>query len=98
MGHFSRECRQPRNQDSRSWNQDSSRRTVNVKEIRPKAMVTINGVGFDWIYMAKMSKNIPNELKESTKVKESFNFPLVKKLVSNDKLEKKNVVPTDAKI
>nr|GEY10665.1 hypothetical protein [Tanacetum cinerariifolium] len=47
MGHFSRECRQPRNQDSRSWNQDSSRRTVNLEETPPKAMVAIDGVGFD---------------------------------------------------
>nr|GEW02971.1 ribonuclease H-like domain-containing protein [Tanacetum cinerariifolium] len=44
------------------------------------------------------SENIPNELKESTKVNESFDVPLVKKLVSDDKLEKKIVVPTDAKI
>nr|GEZ73729.1 hypothetical protein [Tanacetum cinerariifolium] len=44
------------------------------------------------------SENIPNELKESTKVKESFDVPLVKKLVSDNKLEKKIVVPTDAKI
>nr|GFB86410.1 hypothetical protein [Tanacetum cinerariifolium] len=44
------------------------------------------------------SENIPNELKESTKVKESSNVPLVKKLVSDDKLEKKTVVSTDAKI
>nr|GEZ88004.1 ribonuclease H-like domain-containing protein [Tanacetum cinerariifolium] len=43
----------PRNQDSRSWNQDSSRRTVNVEETPPKAMVAIDGVGFDWSYMAE---------------------------------------------
>nr|GEV86981.1 hypothetical protein [Tanacetum cinerariifolium] len=44
------------------------------------------------------SENIPNELKESTKVKKSFDVPLVKKLVSYDKLEKKIVVPNAAKI
>nr|GEV01536.1 reverse transcriptase domain-containing protein [Tanacetum cinerariifolium] len=44
------------------------------------------------------SENIPNELKESTEVKESFDVPLVKKLVSYDKLEKKTVVPDAAKI
>nr|GEV18073.1 hypothetical protein [Tanacetum cinerariifolium] len=44
------------------------------------------------------SENIPNKLKESTKFKESSDVPLVKKLVSDDKLEKKTVVPTDAKI
>nr|GEV49029.1 hypothetical protein [Tanacetum cinerariifolium] len=168
-----------------SWNQDSSRRSVHVKEITPKAMVAIDEVGFEWSYMAEdevptnmaltafldseasksldkligsqvidksrkgvgfesynavppprirlfsppkidlsysgleefqqpeferygpksskiesknTSENIPNELKESTNVKESFDVPLAKKLVSDDKLEKKTIVPTDAKI
>ncbi|GJX28680.1 ribonuclease H-like domain-containing protein [Tanacetum coccineum] len=43
MGHFTRECRGPRNQDSRNRNQDSSRRTVNVEETSSKAMVAIDG-------------------------------------------------------
>ncbi|GJS51111.1 putative ribonuclease H-like domain-containing protein [Tanacetum coccineum] len=47
-----RECKGPRNQDSRNKNQDSSRRTVNVEETSSKAMVAIDGVGFDWSYMA----------------------------------------------
>ncbi|GJV72832.1 hypothetical protein Tco_1492827, partial [Tanacetum coccineum] len=33
-------------------NQDSSRRTVNVEETSSKAMVAIDGAGFDWSYMA----------------------------------------------
>nr|GEW43556.1 putative ribonuclease H-like domain-containing protein [Tanacetum cinerariifolium] len=53
MGHFVREYRGPRNQDSRNMYQDSSRRTMHEEEIPPKAMVAINGVGFDWSYMAK---------------------------------------------
>nr|GFC15373.1 ribonuclease H-like domain-containing protein [Tanacetum cinerariifolium] len=52
LGHFARECRQPRNQDSRNMNQDSSRRTVNVEETASKAIVAIDGAGFDWSYMA----------------------------------------------
>ncbi|GKA81847.1 putative ribonuclease H-like domain-containing protein [Tanacetum coccineum] len=32
MGHFARECKNPRNQESRPRNQDSSRRTVNVED------------------------------------------------------------------
>nr|GEW43077.1 hypothetical protein [Tanacetum cinerariifolium] len=44
------------------------------------------------------SENIPNELKESTEVKGSFDVSLVKKLVSDDKLEKNTVVPNAAKI
>ncbi|GKC16023.1 putative ribonuclease H-like domain-containing protein, partial [Tanacetum coccineum] len=51
MGHFTWECRGPRNQDSRNKNQDSSRRTVNVEETSSKAMVAIDGAGFDWSYM-----------------------------------------------
>ncbi|GJW85291.1 hypothetical protein Tco_0158436 [Tanacetum coccineum] len=35
-----------------NWNQDSSRRTVNVEETSSKAMVAINGAGIDWSYMA----------------------------------------------
>ncbi|GJY23041.1 ribonuclease H-like domain-containing protein [Tanacetum coccineum] len=52
MGHFARECRGPRNQESRARNQDNSRRTVNVEDISSKAMVAIDGACFDWSYMA----------------------------------------------
>ncbi|GKA34107.1 ribonuclease H-like domain-containing protein [Tanacetum coccineum] len=52
MGHFARECRGPRNQDNRNRNQDSSRRTINIEETSSKAMVAIDGAGFDWSYMA----------------------------------------------
>ncbi|GKB39048.1 putative ribonuclease H-like domain-containing protein [Tanacetum coccineum] len=60
MGHFARECRNPRNQDSRgrnhdTWNrnQDSSKRTVNVEDASEKAMFAIDGVGFDQSDMAE---------------------------------------------
>ncbi|GJU82740.1 hypothetical protein Tco_1285105 [Tanacetum coccineum] len=46
------ECRGPRNQDNRNRNQDNSRRTVNVEETSSKAMVAIDGAGFDWSFMA----------------------------------------------
>ncbi|GJU54802.1 hypothetical protein Tco_1228516 [Tanacetum coccineum] len=35
--------RGPRNQDNRNWNQDSSRRTVNVEETSSKVMLAIDG-------------------------------------------------------
>nr|GEY05486.1 ribonuclease H-like domain-containing protein [Tanacetum cinerariifolium] len=53
IGHFARECRGPRNQDSINRYRDSSRRTLNVEETPPKAMVAIDGVGCDWSYMAE---------------------------------------------
>ncbi|GJY82991.1 hypothetical protein Tco_0496367, partial [Tanacetum coccineum] len=46
------ECRNPRSQENRSRSQDSSRRTVNVEESSSKAMLAIDGTGFDWSYMA----------------------------------------------
>nr|GEX52619.1 ribonuclease H-like domain-containing protein [Tanacetum cinerariifolium] len=49
MGHFARECRSPRNQESRPRNQDSSKKTVNVEDTFSKAMVAIDGA---WSYMA----------------------------------------------
>ncbi|GKA40263.1 hypothetical protein Tco_0732856 [Tanacetum coccineum] len=44
--------RGPRNQDNRNRNQDSSRRTVNMEATSSKAMVAIDGAGFDWSFMA----------------------------------------------
>ncbi|GJW87859.1 putative ribonuclease H-like domain-containing protein [Tanacetum coccineum] len=43
LGHFARECRGPKNQDSRNLNQDNSRRTVNVEETSSKSMLAIDG-------------------------------------------------------
>nr|GEU34598.1 hypothetical protein [Tanacetum cinerariifolium] len=45
MGHFARECRSPRSQESRPRNQDSSRQTVIVEDTSSKAMVAIDGAG-----------------------------------------------------
>nr|GEV30797.1 hypothetical protein [Tanacetum cinerariifolium] len=51
MGHFAKECRSPRSQESRPRNQESSRKTVIVEDTSSKAMVAIDGAGFDWSYM-----------------------------------------------
>ncbi|GJV42557.1 putative ribonuclease H-like domain-containing protein, partial [Tanacetum coccineum] len=48
-----REYRSLRNQESRPRNQDSSRNTVNVEETSSKAMIAINGAGFDWSLMVE---------------------------------------------
>ncbi|GJR70285.1 ribonuclease H-like domain-containing protein [Tanacetum coccineum] len=46
-GHFARECRVPRNQDSR--NMEPTRRTVQVEETTLNALVSqCNGFGYDW--------------------------------------------------
>ncbi|GJS10308.1 ribonuclease H-like domain-containing protein [Tanacetum coccineum] len=140
MGHFTRECRGPRNQDSRNKNQGGeknqkgSRRTINVEETSSKAMVAIDGAGFDWSYMVddevprnmdlmafsesepdlsnsgleefqqlefegygpKTSKSVNEDI--YNKVRESPDALLVEELVLDDKLEKKTVFLTVAKI
>ncbi|GJX92589.1 hypothetical protein Tco_0347175 [Tanacetum coccineum] len=168
-----KECKGPRNQDNMSRNQDSSRRTINVEEISSKAMLAIDGAGFDWSFMfnlatyksglasveeqlvfykknevlfceqlAVLKRDISykdseisvlkseleklkqekesNQLKiekfdnaskrygpktsksvsedTSNEVRKSPDASLVEELVSNDKLEKKTVFPTIAKI
>nr|GEU78873.1 ribonuclease H-like domain-containing protein [Tanacetum cinerariifolium] len=134
LGHFTRECRQLRNQDSMNRNQGSSRRTVNVEETTFKVMVAIDEASFDWSYMTddevptnmalmaffdseldlsnsgleefqqpefegygpKTSNSVSEDI--FNEVKESPNAPLVKELVLDDKLEKKTVYPSVAKI
>ncbi|GJV89780.1 putative ribonuclease H-like domain-containing protein [Tanacetum coccineum] len=60
MGYFARECRGPRNQDSRHRNQESSKRTVNVEDTSSKAMVAFDGAGFDWSFMT--DEEVPTNL------------------------------------
>ncbi|GKE58618.1 ribonuclease H-like domain-containing protein, partial [Tanacetum coccineum] len=60
LRHFARECRGPRNQDNRSRNQDSFRRTINVEEISSKATLAIDGAGFDWSFMA--DEEVPSDM------------------------------------
>nr|GEX62194.1 putative ribonuclease H-like domain-containing protein [Tanacetum cinerariifolium] len=60
MGHFARECRSPRSQESRPRNQDSSRKTVIIEDTSFKVMVAIDGAGFDWSYM--VDDEVPNNM------------------------------------
>ncbi|GKD36924.1 hypothetical protein Tco_1257131 [Tanacetum coccineum] len=89
-----------KNQDSMNRNQDSFRRTVNVEETSSKAMLAIDGAGFDWPkfegYGPKPSKSVSEDT--SNKIKESPDTSLVIELVSDDNLKKKTVFPTVAKI
>nr|GFB70210.1 hypothetical protein [Tanacetum cinerariifolium] len=55
MGHFVRECKAPRSQDT--GRRDNYRQGSKVKEQTPKALMAIDGVGWDWSYMAKDEEN-----------------------------------------
>ncbi|GJU91317.1 ribonuclease H-like domain-containing protein [Tanacetum coccineum] len=52
MGHFARECRAPRNKEGQFRNQDNTRKHGNNEDTSSKAMLAIDGVGFDWSDMA----------------------------------------------
>ncbi|GJU57716.1 putative ribonuclease H-like domain-containing protein [Tanacetum coccineum] len=52
LGHFARECRAPRSKEGQFRNQDNTRKQGN-NEDTSKAMLAIDGVGFDWSDMAE---------------------------------------------
>ncbi|GJX60261.1 ribonuclease H-like domain-containing protein [Tanacetum coccineum] len=53
MGHFSKECRAPRSKEGQFINQDNTRKQGNNEDTSSKAMLAIDGVGFDWRDMAE---------------------------------------------
>nr|GEY89723.1 hypothetical protein [Tanacetum cinerariifolium] len=62
MGHFTRKCRAQRNQDGRFRNQDNTKKQGNNEDTSSKAMLAINGVGFDWSDMAEEQVQTNNAL------------------------------------
>ncbi|GJQ88983.1 reverse transcriptase domain-containing protein [Tanacetum coccineum] len=55
MVHFARECRAPRSQDKRR--RESYKKDPKVEEPPPKAMIAIDGIRWDWSYMADKDEN-----------------------------------------
>nr|GEZ33109.1 hypothetical protein [Tanacetum cinerariifolium] len=55
MGHFARECKAPRSQDR--GKRDNYRQGSKVEEQVPKALMAIDGVGWDWSFMANEEAN-----------------------------------------
>ncbi|GJW00034.1 ribonuclease H-like domain-containing protein [Tanacetum coccineum] len=53
MRHFVRECRASRNKEGQFRNQDNTRKQGNNEDTSSKAMLAIDGVGFDWSDMAE---------------------------------------------
>nr|GEU91467.1 putative ribonuclease H-like domain-containing protein [Tanacetum cinerariifolium] len=55
MGHFARECRAPSSQDK--GRRDNYKQGSNVEEQAPKALMVIDGVGWDWSFMENKEEN-----------------------------------------
>ncbi|GJR30186.1 putative ribonuclease H-like domain-containing protein [Tanacetum coccineum] len=69
MGHFARECRVPRSKEGQFRNQDNTRKQGNNEDTSSKAMLAIDGVGFDWSNMAKEQFEKAKQEKEGIKFK-----------------------------
>nr|GEX66620.1 putative ribonuclease H-like domain-containing protein [Tanacetum cinerariifolium] len=54
MGHFVRECRAPRSQER---GRKDNYRQAKTEEKTPKALMTIDGAGWDWSYMANKGED-----------------------------------------
>nr|GFC25245.1 hypothetical protein [Tanacetum cinerariifolium] len=55
MGHFGKECRAPRSQDS--GKRESYKQGPKEEEPAPKALMAIDGIGWDWSYMENEEEN-----------------------------------------
>nr|GEW14067.1 hypothetical protein [Tanacetum cinerariifolium] len=55
IGHFARECRAPRIQDR--GKRESYKQGHKEEELAPKALMAIDGIGWDWSYMANEEEN-----------------------------------------
>nr|GEZ99663.1 ribonuclease H-like domain-containing protein [Tanacetum cinerariifolium] len=55
MGHFARECKAPRSQDR--GKRESYKQGPKEEEPTPKALMAIDGIGWDWSYMANKEEN-----------------------------------------
>nr|GFD56829.1 hypothetical protein [Tanacetum cinerariifolium] len=55
MGYFARECRAPKSQDR--GRRDNYRQGSKAEEQAAKALMAIDGVGWDWSYMANKEED-----------------------------------------
>nr|GEW20224.1 hypothetical protein [Tanacetum cinerariifolium] len=55
IGHFARECRAPRSQEM--GKRESYKQGSKEEEPAPKALMAIDGIGWDWSYMANEEEN-----------------------------------------
>ncbi|GJR11675.1 putative ribonuclease H-like domain-containing protein [Tanacetum coccineum] len=102
LGHFARECRASRSKEDQFRNQDNTRKQGN-KEDTSKAMLAIDGVGFDWSDMAEeqysavppphpLIYNRPNKLDLSYSGLDEFKEPEFKGYGPENSKKESNVV------
>ncbi|GJU36968.1 putative ribonuclease H-like domain-containing protein [Tanacetum coccineum] len=81
LGHFARECRAPRSKEGQFRNQDNTMKQGNNEDTSSKAMLAIDGVGFDWSDMERMNKfrnMASNAFSDSGAKKDGIDFKIEK--------------------
>nr|GEU95829.1 hypothetical protein [Tanacetum cinerariifolium] len=81
MGHFTRECRASRSQDR--GRRDNYRQRSKVKEQTPKALMAIDGMGWDWSFMVNGQEDHALVSDEEA----SIEFALMAKTSAESKVE-----------
>nr|GEU77335.1 retrovirus-related Pol polyprotein from transposon TNT 1-94 [Tanacetum cinerariifolium] len=95
-GHFSREYRALRNQDNR--HRESSKKSVSVEETTSNALVSCDGLGYDWSDQAEKRPTDYALMAYSSSSSDSEVSNSKEEDVSQDKIEKKIVNSSFAKI
>ncbi|GJR92870.1 ribonuclease H-like domain-containing protein [Tanacetum coccineum] len=102
-----RACRVPRNKEGQFRNQDNARKQGNNEDTSSKAMLAIDGVGFDWSDLAKEQVQTNMALMAFSDSEENSDNSLVKEQVSKDtssfvesslNVDKETIFPVDKKV
>ncbi|GJX27706.1 putative ribonuclease H-like domain-containing protein [Tanacetum coccineum] len=90
LGHFARECINPKSQENRSISQDNSRRTVNVEEASPKSMLAIDDLKTQYdklrVELRKSESNLSNYKRGLASVEERLVFYKKNESMLNDQI------------
>ncbi|GKD73582.1 ribonuclease H-like domain-containing protein, partial [Tanacetum coccineum] len=89
MSHFARECRSPRSQDR--GRRESYKKDPKVEEPAPKAMIAIDGIRWDWSYMAEEDEATNHAL-----VADEEEVPIEYALMAKSSLSSDNEVYDDS--
>nr|GFA22672.1 hypothetical protein [Tanacetum cinerariifolium] len=98
--------RVPRNQENKTRNQETTRRTMNIEDTSSKAMVAIDEAGFDWSYMADDEAPTNMDVMALSDSKKTLVHHLLRtgnqmksmRLISPPEKKRKNVKPNENKI
>nr|GEV77122.1 hypothetical protein [Tanacetum cinerariifolium] len=81
MGHFAKECRSPKSEDR--GKKESYKKDPKVEEPAPKVMIAIDGIGWDWSYMAEKDEASKNHTFVANEEEVPTEYALMAKSSSN---------------